>query len=209
MPHITPEPGANLLPCDGIVNYHGPVLPKDGADRCFISLRDTLAWRRDEVTMFGKRIITAREVAWYGDHDFAYTYSGTTRTALPWTRELADLKAMVEALLGAPFNSCLANRYHDGAEGMGWHSDDEDTLVENATIASLSLGAERKFALRHRRDREKKVSLILEHGSLLAMRGETQRHWSHALPKSKRVMDERINLTFRLMNTMKLQEIKA
>lgn len=199
MSHISPESAANLLPYDGIVNYHGPVLAEVGADRYFARLSENIAWRRDEVTMFGKRIVTAREVAWYGDRDFAYTYSGTTRTALPWTEELAELKAMVAALLDAPFNSCLANRYHDGTEGMGWHSDDEDTLVENATIASLSLGAERKFVLRHRRDREKKVSLILEHGSLLAMSGETQRHWSHALPKSKRVMDERINLTFRLM----------
>lgn len=193
------DPEANLLPGDGIVNYHGPVLSPAEADHYFTRLRDTLAWRHDEVTMFGKRIVTAREVAWYGDREFAYTYSGTTHTALPWTEELAELKAKVEILLGTPFNSCLANRYHDGSEGMGWHSDDEATLVESATIASLSLGAERKFALRQKADHQEKISLALEHGSLLAMRGETQCHWSHALPKSKRVTDERINLTFRLM----------
>ncbi len=196
---FSPDPAVNLLPGDGIVNYHGPVLSPAEADHYLVRLRDTIAWRHDEVTMFGRRLVTAREVAWYGDRDFAYTYSGTTRTALPWTEELAALKARVEVLLEAPFNSCLLNRYHDGSEGMGWHSDDEATLVEGATIASLSLGAERKFSLRHQRDRERKVSLVLEHGSLLAMRGETQRHWSHALPKSKRVTGERINLTFRLM----------
>ncbi len=196
---LPPDPEANLLPRDGIVNYHGPVLSAAEADHYFERLRDTLAWRHDEVIMFGKRIVTAREVAWYGDRDFAYTYSGTTRTALPWTEELAELKAKLETLLEAPFNSCLANRYHDGSEGMGWHSDDEDTLVENATIASLSFGAERKFVLRHKADHQEKVSLTLEHGSLLVMRGETQRHWSHSLPKSKRVTKERINLTFRLM----------
>lgn len=197
---LPPDPHANLLPCDGIVNYHGPIFTSDEADHYFTRLRKTLAWRHDEVIMFGKRIVTAREVAWYGDREFAYTYSGTTQTALPWTTELAELKAKVEALLDTTFfNSCLANLYHDGSEGMGWHSDDEATLVENATIASLSFGAERKFALRNKRDHQEKVSLTLEHGSLLIMRGETQRHWSHALPKSKRVTEERINLTFRLM----------
>ncbi|MCB1229931.1 MAG: alpha-ketoglutarate-dependent dioxygenase AlkB [Verrucomicrobiae bacterium] len=196
---IPPDSSANLLPCDGIVNYHGPILSAEEADHYFARLRETIAWRHDEVTLFGRHIVTAREVAWYGDRDFAYTYSGTTRTALPWTEELAELKTTIETLLDSPFNSCLINLYHSGSEGMGWHSDDETTLVENATIASLSLGAERKFSLRHKRVREKKVSVILEPGSLLAMRGETQQHWSHALPKSKRVTDERINLTFRLM----------
>ena len=198
---LPPDPNANLLPRDGIVNYHGPIFPSDEADHFFTRLRETLAWRHDEVVMFGKRIVTARKVAWYGDREFAYTYSGTTHTALPWTEELAELKAKVEAILGGSLNSCLANRYHDGSEGMGWHSDDEATLVENAPISSLSFGAERKFALRHKADHKEKVSLTLEHGSLLTMRGETQRHWSHALPKSRRVADERINLTFRVMKS--------
>jgi len=194
-----PDPAANLLPCDGIAEYHGRILDLAGADAAFRRLRDTVDWRHDEVHLFGKRIVTARMVAWYGDRDYPYVYSGTERRALPWTEELLGLKAKVEAALGERFNSCLLNLYHDGSEGMGWHSDDESTLVEDAAIASLSLGAERKFALRHKRRREEKVALLLEHGSLLAMRGETQRHWSHALPKSTRVTEARINLTFRLM----------
>lgn len=196
-----PDPLTNWLPCDGIVNYHGPILSPEAGDHYFTRLRDSLAWRHDEVTLFGKRTITARKVAWYGDCDFAYTYSGTTRTALPWTGELAEIKAGIESIIGARFNSCLVNLYHHGGESMGWHSDDEDTLVGNATIASLSLGAVRKFVLRHKRDREMKVSLLLEHGSLLTMGGETQRHWSHTLPKSMRVREARINLTFRQMKS--------
>jgi len=191
--------GNNLLPCDGIVEYRGRILDLSEADAAFRLLRNHIAWRHDEVRLFGKRIVTARMVAWYGDRDYTYVYSGTERRALPWTEELLGLKARVEAALGERFNSCLLNLYHDGSEGMGWHSDAESTLVEDAAIASLSLGAERKFALRHKRRREEKVSVVLEHGSLLAMRGETQRHWSHALPKSTRITEARINLTFRLM----------
>ena len=190
---------ANLLPCDGEANYYGPVMTEEGATRWLECLQETVAWRQDEVVMFGKRIVTARKVAWYGDKAFAYTYSGTTRAALPWTAELSELKAMVETVSGDSFNSCLLNLYHDGNEGMGWHSDDEDTLVENATIASLSFGAERKFVLRHKADKTRKIAVMLEAGSLLTMRGETQENWSHALMKSKRIVDPRINLTFRRM----------
>lgn len=189
----------NLLPCDGEANYYGPVVTEAEAARWLESLRGTIEWRRDEVTMFGKKIVMARKVAWYGEKPFAYTYSGTTRAALPWTSELSELKAMVEEVSGSSFNSCLLNLYHDGSEGMGWHSDDEDTLVENATIASLSFGAERKFVLRHKSEKTRKIAVMLEPGSLLTMRGETQKNWSHALMKSKRVVDPRINLTFRLM----------
>ncbi len=189
----------NLLPCDGEANYYGPVMTETEAARWLECLRETIEWRRDEVTMFGKRIVTARKVAWYGEKPFAYSYSGTTRAALSWTPELVELKTMVEEVVGASFNSCLLNLYHDGSEGMGWHSDDEETLVENATIGSLSIGATRKFVFRHRNDKTRKVPVLLESGSLLAMRGATQENWSHALMKSKRVVDPRINLTFRRM----------
>jgi alkylated DNA repair dioxygenase AlkB len=192
------DPTANLLPCDGTVTYFGPVLSVSEARRYFdILLRDIL-WKHDEAVIFGKRIVTARKVAWYGDSNFSYIYSGTTKQALAWTPELAELKTRVETLTGSRFNSCLLNLYHDGGEGMGWHSDDEKSLVRNSAIASLSLGAEREFRFKHKRD-GMKVSVLLESGSLLVMKDATQSHWLHSIPKSKKVTSPRINLTFRTM----------
>jgi len=196
---FSPDPSLNLLPRDGEVVYHGPIMSPGEASRCFEVLRSEVPWQNDEVIIFGKRIVTARKVAWYGDEAFAYTYSGTTRHALPWTNELLRLKGKVESLAEVTFNSCLINLYHHGEEGMSWHSDDESTLVRGATIASVSLGAERKFAFKHKREPGLTTSLVLEHGSLLLMKGATQEHWLHALPKTKRVSEPRINLTFRLM----------
>ena len=140
-------------------------------------------------------------MAWYGDSDFSYTYSGTTKQALPWTAELLELKALVERITGGSFNSCLLNLYHNGSEGMAWHSDDEKALEKHSGIASLTLGAERKFAFRHKRTKAT-VSLLLEHGSLLMMKDETQTHWLHRLPPTKKVATPRINLTFRTMAGM-------
>ncbi len=196
---FAPDPAANLLPCDGIVNYHGPIMKAAEADRCFSRLLDDVPWRQDELVMFGRRITTARKVAWYGDSGFAYTYSGTTKEALPWTDELLRLKSLVEEISGGSFNSCLLNLYHTGGEGMAWHSDDESTLVPQAAIASVSLGAERPFAFKHKSRPELRVSIKLQHGSLLVMKGATQEQWLHSLPKSARVDRPRINLTFRSM----------
>ena len=146
--------------------------------------------------MYGRRIVTKREVAWYGDKPFAYTYSHTTKRALPWTPELKLLKDNAERASGETFNSCLLNLYHDGGEGMSWHSDDEPELKKGGTIASLSFGAGRRFLFRHKQSKEK-VELFLEHGSLLVMKGAIQEHWMHSLPPSKRVKGARVNLTFR------------
>jgi alkylated DNA repair dioxygenase AlkB len=148
--------------------------------------------------MFGKRIITARQVAWVADDGISYSYSGTTKQALPWTETLLFLKKSAENRTGASYNSCLLNHYHHGGEGMGWHSDDEKSIVPGSSIAAISLGAERKFSFKHRATKET-VSLLLENGSLLDMRGETQKHWLHQLPKSKRISEPRISLTFREM----------
>jgi alkylated DNA repair dioxygenase AlkB len=185
-----------LLPFEGEALYHGPVLAHAAADAAFASLMQTIDWQHDEAMIFGRHIVTKRKVAWYGDCAFGYAYSGINRLALPWTDELLALKATVEELCGAAFNSCLLNLYHTGEEGMGWHSDDEKTMGEQPVIASLSLGAERKFSFRHKQTKET-VSLVLEHGSLLVMQGETQTHWHHALPKTIKVKHPRINLTFR------------
>ncbi len=190
------DPTANLLPCDGMVNYHGPVLSPAAAEGYFNALMNGVPWKNDEAIIFGRHIITARKVAWYGDTSYSYTYSGTTKIALIWNDQLRELKAVVEKLTGASFNSCLLNLYHDGNEGMAWHSDDEKALGRNSAIASVSLGAERKFCFKHKRTHES-VSLVLESGSLLVMKDATQTHWLHCLPKSKKITTPRINLTFR------------
>lgn len=188
----------NLLPADGTTDYYGKILSDADANRYFEKLMETIAWRNDEAVIFGKHFITKRKVAWYGDRDFSYTYSNTTKEALPWTPELLELKALVEKLSGTQYNSCLLNLYHDGDEGMAWHSDDEKSLGKDTSIASLSLGAERKFSLKHKQSKET-VSVQLENGSLLVMKGKTQTHWLHSLPKTKKVKQPRINLTFRTM----------
>ncbi len=186
----------NLLPEDGEVYYHGPVVSKDEADQYYEILLKEIAWKNDEAVIFGKRIITKRKVAWYADSIFSYTYSKVTRTALPWVPILRELKEIVESRSGEYYNSCLLNLYHDGSEGMAWHSDEEREIKRNGAIGSLSFGAERKFLLKHKQSKQK-VSKDLEHGSLLVMAGATQTFWMHRLPPTKKVHSPRINLTFR------------
>ena len=186
----------NLLPFDGTVNYYGTVMSQSQAAQYLNKLLETIAWKNDEAIIFGKHFITKRKAAWYGDSNFQYTYSNTTKQALPWTAELSLLKKIAEQASGFQFNSCLLNLYHDGNEGMSWHSDDEKALGKNTVIASMSLGAERKFAFKHKTTKET-ISLILENGSLLVMKGTTQANWLHNLPKTTKVKTPRINLTFR------------
>lgn len=193
--NIKGEP-ENRLPQDGIVNYYGILMSQKEADDYFNNLLSKIAWLNDEVVIFGKRIVTKRKVAWYGDKPFEYAYSNTTKIALPWIDELLALKEIIEEKTNETFNSCLLNLYHDGDEGMSWHSDDEPDLKKNGAIASMSFGAERKFSFKHKQSKET-VSLILQHGSLLIMKGITQTHWMHSLPKTKTVNTPRINLTFR------------
>ena len=188
----------NKLPKDGTVIYFGSLMLVPMADYYLERLLTTIEWKNDEAVIFGKHIITKRKVAWYGDDSYNYTYSNTTKTALPWTQELIELKQLVEAKTGVVYNSCLLNLYHDGSEGMAWHSDDEKMLNRHGSIASLSLGAERKFAFKHKQDQQM-VSMILEHGSLLEMKDETQTHWLHRLPPTTLVKRPRVNLTFRQM----------
>jgi alkylated DNA repair dioxygenase AlkB len=190
------DPTANLLPQDGTVNYHGKCYTASEADEYFQTLLQTIEWRNDEAMMFGKRIVTKRKVAWYGNEAYAYTYSGVTKQALPWTEALKAIKEKTEAATGETYNSCLLNLYHDGSEGMAWHSDGEKKLKQHGAIASLSFGAQRKFAFKHKVSKET-IALQLEHGSLLVMKGSTQTHWLHRLPPTKKVMTPRINLTFR------------
>ncbi len=190
------EPITNLLPNDGIIHYYGKVIPHPQTAFYLDTLLHTIAWKNDEAVIFGKHIITKRKAAWYGDRDYTYTYSNTTKQALPFTKELLLLKALVEEMAGTTFNSCLLNLYHDGSEGMAWHSDDEKSLGPNTTIASLSFGAERKFSLKHKQTKQT-VSIVLQNGSLLIMKGATQTNWLHSLPKTTKISKPRINLTFR------------
>ncbi|MDE0536356.1 alpha-ketoglutarate-dependent dioxygenase AlkB family protein, partial [Tenacibaculum sp. L6] len=132
----------NLLPKDGTVNYYGIVLSKELADHYYEALLNSIEWRNDEAIIFGKRMITKRKVAWYAEQPFEYSYSNITKTALPFTKELVALKELVEKKTGETYNSCLLNLYHDGSEGMAWHSDGEKDLKKNGAIASLSFGAE-------------------------------------------------------------------
>ena len=188
----------NLLPKNGEVIYYGKIMDQQQADFCFLGLIRDIEWKNDEVKIFGKQIITKRKVAWYADGGVSYTYSNTTKAGLNWTKELLKLKTLVEEITKESYNSCLLNLYHDGDEGMGWHSDDEKSIVKHSAIASVSFGAERKFVLKHKVTAEK-VSQNLADGSLLLMKGETQTYWLHALTKTKKVKTPRINLTFRKM----------
>jgi alkylated DNA repair dioxygenase AlkB len=186
----------NLLPYDGTVFYYGKVLSMNEANHFLNELYNTIEWKNDEAVIFGKHIVTNRKVAWYGDKPFNYTYSNTPKQALPWTKGLLVLKQLAEEKTHATYNSCLLNLYHDGNEGMAWHSDGEKMLQKNGAIASLSFGAERKFSFKHKESKAT-VSLILEHGSLLVMKDETQSHWMHRLPPTTLIKRPRINLTFR------------
>lgn len=196
---IKPDNSKNLLPEGGEVNYYGQVFDEEKANFYEKNLLENIAWKNDVAVIFGKRIETKRKVAWYADQPFEYTYSNNTKRALIWTKELLELKTIVEKETGETFNSCLLNLYHDGSEGMAWHSDGEKDLQKNGAIGSLSFGAERKFAFKHKKTNET-VVLQLEHGSILVMKGECQTNWLHRLPPTKKVFGPRVNLTFRSIN---------
>ena len=188
----------NLLPYGGTVNYYGKLFSNREADQYYQLLMDTIEWKNDEAFIMGKHIITKRKVAWYGDESYAYTYSNASKFALPWTKELLELKKIAEEKTGTNFNSCLLNLYHNGDEGMAYHSDDEKALAKDSAIASISFGAERRFLLKHKQTKET-ITTFLEHGSLLIMKGATQTNWLHRLPPTKKVNTPRVNLTFRTM----------
>jgi alkylated DNA repair dioxygenase AlkB len=186
----------NLLPFDGELYYFGPIFSIAEANHWQQLLAQKADWKNDELLMFGKKIVTSRKVALYADNTTTYTYSKQTKLALAWTTDLLQLKQIIESKTAQTFNMCLLNLYHHGKESMGWHSDNETELQANGSIASLSLGAERKFMFKHK-ESKKVISLNLEHGSLLLMQGTIQQHWQHQLPPMAKVETPRINLTFR------------
>ena len=201
---FAPTPTDNLLPYDGQVNDLGVVINE--ANALYENLLNELPWQSDIVTLFGKTHVTTRQIVWMGDHDVSYHYSGQTRRAIPWSKQMLHVKRHIEQQLSSiginvDFNSCLLNHYPSGADGMGYHADDEKELGAQPIIASLSLGARRKFVFKHKTIRQEnkpvKVELYLESGQLIVMHGDTQDFWNHTITKTKTVASGRISLTFR------------
>ncbi|WP_160136463.1 alpha-ketoglutarate-dependent dioxygenase AlkB family protein [Chryseobacterium sp. c4a] len=192
----TPDYPLSLLPNDGTVLYYGKVFSKEETETYYDYLFNQIPWEHDEAVIFGKLILTKRKVAWFGEKTFEYTYSNRTKYAKQWTPELLKLKQKCEEVSGKTYNSCLLNLYHDGSEGMAYHSDGETDLKKHGAIASLTFGAERKFLFKHKTTKEK-VEIFLENGSLLIMKGTTQDNWLHRLPPTTKVKTPRVNLTFR------------
>ena len=185
----------NLLPRDGEVFYWPQFFAPNVADDLFASLLTEIEWRQEAIRIFGKSVLQPRRTSWYGERD--YSYSGIVMSRRKWTPLLNEIKTKVESAARWSFNGVLMNHYRDGQDSMGWHRDNERELGPAPVIASISLGEPRRFLLRHREDLSLKIELILENGSLLLMRGKSQEAWDHSLPKSSRVKNARINLTFR------------
>ncbi len=181
---------------NGQLTYFPDFLTAPAQLRYFELLSQTLAWKQDEINIFGKRVPIPRLQAWYGDSETEYSYSGIQMQPNPWTDELLQLKEHVELTSNCHFNSMLANFYRDGMDKVGYHADDEPELGEQPVIASLSLGCTRKFTLKHNQTDEK-VSIDLVGGSLLILASDTQQYYKHALMQQKKAVGGRINLTFR------------
>jgi len=181
---------------DGELTLYRNGFSAQEADEYFTQLQDTLAWTQEKITMYGKTHNVPRLSAWYGDERVPYTYSGITAYGLPWTESLQTIKARVEQLAGAQFNSVLANLYRDGADSVSWHADDESELGREPVIASVSLGQERTFQLKHKFNKALKTNVLLPHGSVLIMRGATQRHWLHQLQKAAALCHPELILPF-------------
>ena len=184
---------------DAELSYCANFLAPADADKYYTSLLENLAWQQSEIRLFGKRQSSPRLQAWYGDEGISYCYSGLQMQARGWNDDLYVLKQLCEKSAQATFNSVLANLYRDGADSMGFHADNEVELGAKPIIASVSLGAERNFDLKHIKTKARR-RLPLQHGSLLIMSGETQQHWLHGINKTKRPVGSRINLTFRYID---------
>ena len=183
----------NLLPKHGSV-----VILMDFLEYDFHALRESIDWKHQAIKMFGRSVMQPRLTAWFGDEGTEYSYSGLMNYPLPWNSELLEIKKRVEELSQAKFNSVLLNLYRNGQDSMGWHQDNEVELGVNPTIASVSFGATRQFQMRHKFDKSiPKIDIGLQDGSVLIMSDVTQKYWQHQITKTKKVVGERINLTFR------------
>lgn len=167
------------------------------ADKYFNSINETTNWRHDDITVFGKTYKQPRLTALFGESNKPYAYSNITMYPEEFTKELETIKEKIETLSNATFNTVLVNLYRDGNDSNGWHADNEKELGQNPIIASLSLGQSRPFHFKHRTIKEERHKLLLDHGSLLIMKGEMQHYWLHQIAKTKLKISPRINLTFR------------
>jgi alkylated DNA repair dioxygenase AlkB len=183
---------------DGYLAYYPNWIDQSEGFLLFDALRQDIKWQQSMINIYGKKIPIPRLNAWYGDEQCSYKYSGTYFEPNSWLPALLMIKNRIESLSGFQFNSVLANCYRNGNDSVAWHSDDEPELGRNPAVASLSLGVERQFQLKHRYNKDLKPhKILLTHGSLLVMAGELQHHWRHQIPKNQRKLGERINLTFR------------
>ncbi len=182
---------------DADLTYYPDFIKQESADNLYEVLLKNLAWEQHYIKLFGKTIAQPRLSALYASNDKSYTYSGLKLNPEPFTAELKKLNSLLQHLTGQEFTHCLVNLYRNGNDSMGWHSDNERELGKDPLIASISLGALRNFQLKHIKNPELKYNIYLEHGSLLLMQCKTQEFWKHQLPKSKKELSPRINLTFR------------
>lgn len=187
------------MPDAEVLFYPAFFLPED-SDGLFQELSDSIAWKQEIITIIGQKIPLPRLTAWYGDEGKSYSYSGITVHPLAWTPMLLKIKQAVEQAATVQFNSVLLNFYRDGRDSVSWHSDDEPELGVNPVIASVTLGASRSFQFKHKDQPDLRAAVELTHGSLLIMQGKTQHFWKHQIPKTKKPIGARINLTFRIIH---------
>ena len=185
-----------MTPLPNGFDYRPEYLESDYATLLLRRLDREMPWRQLPITLFGRTVLQPRLIAWCSDDDVHYQYSGTRLSPKPWIAGLDELRMRLHAESSVPFNSVLVNAYRDGQDSMGWHADDEPELGSSPTIASVSLGQARVMRVRPRGGGSSR-GCLLEHGSLLMMSGNSQRDWVHSVPKSKRPLNLRINLTFR------------
>ncbi|MCT4303355.1 alpha-ketoglutarate-dependent dioxygenase AlkB [Elizabethkingia anophelis] len=178
--------------------YFPNFFSRSESDIYFQKLKASILWKQESMHMYGKEVLFPRLTAWYGDNDKPYSFSGITLEPLSWTKELLEIKNKIEPISKTKFNSVLLNKYRDGNDSISWHTDAEKELGTNPIIGSVNFGATRKFQLKHIETKEK-IEIELAHGSLLIMQGELQHFWQHQVPKTAKKINERINLTFRVI----------
>ena len=195
--NLFPQKGLNIIR-NGEFIYLPNFFTKQESDFLFNLLKINVLWKQESMNMYGKRVDFPRLTSWYGDNDKPYSFSGITLDPNPWTKELLEIKAKIEPIADVNFNSVLLNRYRNGSDSISWHTDAEKELGKNPVIASANFGATRNFQLRHIETKEK-IDIDLSHGCLLIMQGELQHFWQHQIPKTTKPVNERINLTFRVI----------
>lgn len=195
----TPNEPIRLPMPDADVLYYPSFFDTATSDTIYHDLNNTIQWKQDDIKVFGKIHPQPRLTALYGNNDKSYTYSNITMHPHPFTSDLLHIKEKIELISKVNFTTCLLNLYRDGRDSNGWHSDNEKELGKQPVIASVSLGQERWFHFKHKTNKNLKQKIILQHGSLLIMKGTTQEYWLHQIPKTKKVIRPRINLTFRII----------